>query len=278
VLVDFERSIFSRDDLIALKGNSVLPRGDDRNGARSLAKRIILGENKNARRFCSEMVAMLHKSSPRPQILVVGGGAIGNGIHEFYGRKDVDITGTDIYASPFTRLVADGHQLPFDDGSFDAVWIQAVLEHVLEPAIVVAEIYRVLKPDGLVYAETPFMQQVHEGAYDFTRYTVSGHRWLFRDFSLLSAGAVAGAGTASFWSIRYLARALTGSSMLGWIVAGPFFWLRFLDSITQPRPNNDAASGVYFFGLKGRASLNPRDMVSFYQSQASIKAGDHVQT
>jgi ubiquinone/menaquinone biosynthesis C-methylase UbiE len=32
------------------------------------------------------------------------------------------------------------------------VWIQAVLEHVLDPPIVVAEIYRVLRPGGLVYA------------------------------------------------------------------------------------------------------------------------------
>ena len=35
---------------------------------------------------------------------------------------------------------------------------------------------------GIVYAETPFMQQVHEGAYDFTRYTVLGHRYLFKKF------------------------------------------------------------------------------------------------
>jgi SAM-dependent methyltransferase len=41
-------------------------------------------------------------------------------------------------------------------------WIQAVLEHALDPPVVVAEIYRVLKPGGLVYADTPFMQRVHE--------------------------------------------------------------------------------------------------------------------
>ena len=34
--------------------------------------------------------------------------------------------------------------------SFDGVMIQAVLEHVLEPTRVVAEIHRVLKPDGLL--------------------------------------------------------------------------------------------------------------------------------
>jgi ubiquinone/menaquinone biosynthesis C-methylase UbiE len=69
--------------------------------------------------------------------------------------------------------VADGHQLPIADGSVDGVWIQAVLEHVLDPSIVVQEIHRVLTPGGVVYAETPFMQPVHEGAYDFTRFSLS---------------------------------------------------------------------------------------------------------
>ncbi len=53
---------------------------------------------------------------------------------------------------------------------------------MLEPERVVSEIARVLKPAGMVYSEIPFMQQVHEGAYDFTRFTDSGQRWLFRQF------------------------------------------------------------------------------------------------
>src|SRR5207237_664581 len=35
------------------------------------------------------------------------------------------------------------------------------------------------EPLVLVLGDTPFMQQVHEGAYDFTRFALSGHRWLF---------------------------------------------------------------------------------------------------
>ncbi|CAH2407660.1 hypothetical protein MES5069_620012 [Mesorhizobium escarrei] len=34
------------------------------------------------------------------------------------------------------------------------------------------------------------MQQVHEGAYDFTRFTELGHRWLFRRFETISRGAL----------------------------------------------------------------------------------------
>jgi SAM-dependent methyltransferase len=177
------------------------------------------------------------------------------------------LVGTDVYASPNTVLVADAHRLPFANACFDGVWIQAVLEHVLEPHTVAAEIFRVLKPSGLVYADTPFMQQVHEQAYDFTRFTLSGHRWLFRNFSEIESGVVAGAGTAAVWSMRYFWRALTGNTSLGTLLAAPFFWLRFFDKLAKPRHNADAASGVFFFGMKGNESLRPKDMVTYYEMQ-----------
>ena len=62
-----------------------------------------------------------------------------------------------------TQFVADAHRVPLATESVDALVIQAVLEHVLDPWRVAAEIHRVLRPGGLVYADTPFLQQVHEG-------------------------------------------------------------------------------------------------------------------
>jgi len=82
------------------------------------------------------------------------------------------------------------HTIFFDASSFDGVIIQAVLEHVVEPNHCVEEIHRVLKENGLVYSETPFMQQVHLGRYDFTRFTHLGHRRLFRKFKEICGGAV----------------------------------------------------------------------------------------
>jgi ubiquinone/menaquinone biosynthesis C-methylase UbiE len=124
---------------------------------------------------------------------VIGGGTIGNGMESLYDDPRLDLLAFDIYASENVQFLADGHQVPLKDGSVDAVWIQAVLEHVLDPQAVVAEIRRVLRPGGLVYASTPFMQQVHEGPYDFTRFTESGHRYLFRHFT----GSIATPGYAS---------------------------------------------------------------------------------
>jgi len=111
------------------------------------------------------------------------------------------------------------------------------------------------------------MQQVHERAYDFTRFTLSGHRWLFRRFEQIDAGAVGGAGTATVWSVRYLLRAFGIGDNAAKFLTLPLFWLRLLDSLTKTRPNADAASGVYFFGIKSQRTLTPKEMIQYYEGQ-----------
>jgi hypothetical protein len=123
----------------------------------------------------------------------------------------------------------------------------------------------VLKPDGLVYAETPFLQQVHEGAYDFTRFTHSGHRWLFRHFAELDSGVVAGPGTQAAWTVEHVARSVSRSFAIGKLVKAALFWLRYLDRTAGPAQSLDAASAVYFFGQKATQPLLPRDMPSYYR-------------
>ena len=49
-----------------------------------------------------------------------------------------------------------GERLPFKDNSFDVVICSAVLEHVLNPEVIAAEMVRVLKPAGRLIVETPF--------------------------------------------------------------------------------------------------------------------------
>ena len=218
-----------------------------------------------------EFVGRLKELCARPRVLVIGGGAIGAGAEGLYRDPDIELVGTDVYASPYTCLVSDGHQLPFHEASFDGVWIQAVLEHVLDPHIIASQIFRVLKPRGVLYSEIPFMQQVHEGPYDFTRFTLSGHRWLFRRFEQVSAGAVGGAGTATVWAIRYLFRALGVGNKVATLLTLPFFWLRFLDGVTRRRPGVDGASGTFFLGVKSDRTLAAREMVQYYEGQATVQ-------
>ncbi|MBY0380748.1 MAG: methyltransferase domain-containing protein [Xanthobacteraceae bacterium] len=266
VLIDFERSIFERaayDD----DSGSVFDRDDTGRGLRVRLRRMLTGPNPVTPAKSRQMVELLKQQTSTPTVLVIGGGAIGAGADPLYSCPAIRIVGTDVYASMNTDLVADGHFLPFRDEMFDGVWIQAVLEHVLDPSVVVNEIYRVLKPNGIVYADTPFIQQVHEEAYDFTRFTLSGHRWLFRRFEEIDSGPVGGAGKALVWSIRYVALSMGLSTRLATLFALPFFWLRFIDGFAKPGPKSDAASGVFFFGRRSGTPLTAKDMLPYYASK-----------
>ncbi len=266
VLIDFEHSIFDAAAFADQVG-SVMKRDNARTSLRSVISHLTAGPNTVAKTFAERIRTDMKSRSVRPRLLIIGGGALGSGAEPLYDDPDVDTVGIDVYASPFTTLVADGHALPFVDASFEGVWIQAVLEHVLDPAQVVAEIHRVLKPDGLVYADTPFMQQVHEGAYDFTRFTLSGHRWLFRSFTEVATGVVSGVGTSAIWSARYLLRGMGLAPRWAYGLTLPLFPLRFMDRIGSVRTQADGASGVYFYGSRAQAPIGPKAMVAFYAAQ-----------
>ena len=148
VLIDFAASIFERRIYDAENG-SVLHRDVSRRSIGSRLHRLTFGGNPVAVSNSTKFIDLLKQESRRPVVLVVGGGTIGSGAEELYRDDSIELVGTDVYASPHTVLVADAHKLPFDDGVFDGVWVQAVLEHVLEPAAVVAELHRVLRPDGI---------------------------------------------------------------------------------------------------------------------------------
>ena len=69
--------------------------------------------------------------------------------------------------------------LPFADGSFDAVCADQVLEHVEgDPFRAVDETFRVLKTGGLAVHTTCFLLDRHGHPQDFWRYTPNGLRLL----------------------------------------------------------------------------------------------------
>ena len=72
----------------------------------------------------------------------------------------------DVY-SPFDAI-------PFEDGYFDAIICNAVLEHVADPAAVMSEFAPLCKNRGLLYLVEPFMQTEHLDPTDFQRYTRDG--------------------------------------------------------------------------------------------------------
>lgn len=239
------------------------------NRDRSLLKRLIIGESRTTRINCDRFVERLLAQSKNPRVLVIGSGEKGSGAESLWSNPAIEIHGSDIYGSESVDLICDAHYLPLESGGYDGVWIQAVLEHVVEPRVVVAEIFRVLKKGGLVYAETPFMQQVHEGAYDFTRFTVLGHRYLFKAFEAIDFGGNKGPEVVFAWAVRYLVWSLTRSRTLGRILGlGVGILMRPLAYLVSAASLHDAGSGVYFLGRKtGNHTLPHKDLVALYRGQ-----------
>jgi SAM-dependent methyltransferase len=263
VLVNFENSVFNKENYLVKENGSVLNR--KRSSFHKFLRDIVWGQNKitqiNSKIFIDKLLAR----NPNPILLMVGGGTKGVGSDSLYEHENITIVSFDVYASEFTDFIADAHSIPLKNESVDGVWIQAVLEHVLEPAKVAAEIHRILKPKGIVYAETPFVQQVHEKAYDFTRFTESGHRWLFKNFELIDSGPAAGPGMVLVWSIRYFVSGLFRSKKIGLLFGVLFFWLRYLDIAIPKNYSSDGAAGVFFMGIKSNKTIQPQEIIEFYR-------------
>ena len=256
VLVDFSNSILDEQQVLGSAARSPIRRRRN-----PWFRRFLQPSNEHSAR---NVASMLQRLPERPRVLVVGGGTIGEGTKDFYA-SEAEIVAFDIYASDAVHVVADAHRIPFATASFDAALIQAVLEHVLLPEQVVGEIWRVLRPEGLVYAETPFLQPVHEGPYDFTRFTESGHRWLFRRFERLDSGVVGGPATQFLWSWNYLVRSLFRSRAAGLLARTLLVPLWLLDRTVPRSYAIDAAAGVFFLGQRAEHEVvSPRDMVGYY--------------
>lgn len=274
VLVNEQSSVFSIDDFVSHRETFF-----GKTSANKLKKAIRLltptiSKNIKGRSNYSQFSEVLLGQSGSPRVLVIGGSILGQGMESLADNSAVDLVESDVSFGPRTMLICDAHDIPFDDRSFDGVIVQAVLEHVVDPYRCGEEIHRVLKQQGVVYAETPFMQQVHGGRYDFTRFTHLGHRRLFRRFEEIDSGAVCGPGMALASSYQYFLLSFTTSQILRRLLrlfaSLTSFYLKYFDYYLIDKPGTlDAASGYYFIGRKAEQALSDRDLIKGYKGAAS---------
>jgi len=117
-------------------------------------------------------------------------------------RLDPKTLNLDLFAAEEVDIQGDALHLPVKDESLDTVVCTGVLEHVSDPNRAVEEIYRVLKVNGRVFLETPFMQTVHASPGDYFRWTTDGLRRLLCDFEITEIEVVAGPASALAWQFQ----------------------------------------------------------------------------
>lgn len=267
ILIDNDKSLFSIGDFVSKRNTTfnLNPQNPIKTKIRELIPEI--NANIKAKDNYDRVASLLPKNS---KILVVGGSVKGQGMDSIYDNESFEIVGSDVSFGEYTTIICDAHDLPFQDGTFDCVIIQAVLEHVLEPRRCVSEIYRVLKPNGILYAETPFMQQVHMKQYDFTRFTHLGHRWLFKNFEEIDSSPCCGPGMALAWSYTAFVRSFASSRIMDRLLANfaqiTSFFLKYFDYYLIDKPASyDAASAYYFLGRKSEKCLLGKELLQEFK-------------
>lgn len=83
-----------------------------------------------------------------------------------------------------STYVCDLTSIPVEDGRFDFIVFNQVLEHLPEPLKALRELARVLKDGGRIICSAPLFYEEHEHPFDFYRYTQFAYRHLFPQVGL----------------------------------------------------------------------------------------------
>ena len=168
-----------------------------------------------------------------------------------------EIINIDVEATENGDIIADGRNLPVRTGSVALVISQAVLEHTPETSLNLAEIERVLKTNGILYVEVPFMQTYHAHPHDYFRFTHHGLTSYLHKFDVIEEGIAVGPASAASLNLRmFLATLFSfGNKNLFMIFGVIFGWLtlplKYFDYFLESNPlSYHSASGIYVLARK----------------------------
>lgn len=119
--------------------------------------------------------------------------------------------------------ICDLVAIPLAGESYDLVLCTQVLEHLAHPSQALAEMYRILKPDGMLWLSAPLFFAEHEIPHDYFRYTRYGLRQLLTDegFQVESVEWLEGYFGTLAYQFRTIGRSLpTASAAYGGGIVG----------------------------------------------------------
>jgi SAM-dependent methyltransferase len=177
----------------------------------------IISKDYRSREATNAFNNIFENLSPHAICLAIGGGP---------RRHHPELINLNIGAFENVDIVADAYNLPYADESINAIYIEAVLEHLEFPEKAVKEIFRVLKKGGAVYADTPFMQDFHGYPNHFQNFTIEGHSRLFarNGFKIKESGTSVGPTYALFAFITHYIKRYFYPAILKY----PFLCLAYL--------------------------------------------------
>jgi len=144
----------------------------------SFVKQILAGKTLGRALF-NEQVA-LHTSGLTGRVLDLGGGK--GGYLQFL-PKNLEVFSTDVSGTGAGQ-VDFNKPLPFQDHSFDHVFLFNALYIAENPTALMQEIKRVLRPGGSLLVASPYLQNEMREPHDYRRFTSEGLQKLFQEAGL----------------------------------------------------------------------------------------------
>ena len=174
---------------------------------------------------------------------------------------DKKIRNLDIYPGKNIYYVARAESIPEKDNFFDLVITQEVLEHVQDPFKAMNEIFRVLKPNGILYCQLPFIIGYHPGPTDFWRFTKEGIEEIINrnGFEINEVGISVGGATGfyrisvEFFSVLLSVIIPPFYHVFKAFFAIVFFPINWLDIIINLSSQKDRIPGGYYIIAKKAA-------------------------
>jgi SAM-dependent methyltransferase len=119
-------------------------------------------------------------ASLAPGSIVLDAGAGEQPYRRFFAHCTYEAADFEKVDKPYAKstYVCDLASIPVENGRFDAIIFNQVMEHLPDPLVVLTEMRRVLKPQGAIMCTAPFFYEEHEQPYDYFRYTQFGWRHL----------------------------------------------------------------------------------------------------
>ncbi|MBV9761126.1 MAG: methyltransferase domain-containing protein [Acidobacteriaceae bacterium] len=142
------------------------------------ALEAVLGPYINSSRvYLEQFIRRAAASVPPGSLILDAGAGESTPYRSLFGHlkyESADTAGDATYKGDIASLPVKGNR-------FDLILSTQLLEHVPQPAAVLGELFRVLKPGCRLWLTTPLFYEEHMQPYDYFRYTRFGLRRLFED-------------------------------------------------------------------------------------------------
>lgn len=133
-------------------------------------------------------------------------------------------------------FICDLSRIPIHDDCYDLVFCSQTLEHVPDPKLLLAELYRVLKPDGKLFLSAPLFYEEHEIPYDYYRFTRFGISLLLEqvNFKIKSIDWLEGYYGTLAYQLKLGAKTLAhspgayGGRLMGWFMMLQVWFIKLL--------------------------------------------------